>query len=169
MIDFYVDQASVEQSVEYLETVKLRIFEAVHTGMKEAMDELAKVTVEEMSAAGIQSRSGELAENILQSPKVEENDWTITGRVKAKAKIKRGGATFLADLGSYLDKGIRVPKVESGPFQFASNSAELIWARGHKAFKVPAHQFLRRASESFESPLIEIISERVKEAVGEAI
>lgn len=164
MIGFEVDQRSVDGTVEYLGTVRQRIFAAVRGGMKEGMEGLAGTAVAEMGAAGIQSRTNQLAENILASPQIAEDKYAIKGRVSAKGKMKLKGRTFLGFLGTALDEGYRVPAVKCAMYQITKPDGETFWARGHVAFDVKPHPFLRRASESYAPTLIDIISARIREA-----
>jgi hypothetical protein len=164
VIGFEVDQHSVDQTVDYLDSVRLRIFAGVRSGMKEAMEGLAGTAVAEMGAAGIQSRTNQLAENILASPQIAEDKYAIRGRVSAKGKMKLKGRTFLGFLGTALDEGYHVPAVKCPMYQIVAPDGDTFWARGHVAFDVKPHPFFRAASESYAPTLIDIISARVREA-----
>jgi hypothetical protein len=130
------------------------------------MELLAKNTVAEMAAAGVQNRSGALAENILKSPRVTEDANVIWGRVKAMALVKaKGGELYYNNLGNILNRGFYDPAVKCPMHQFAEPDGESIWARGHAAFSVKPHAFFRRAVEVSESPIMDIIRSRVAEAV----
>jgi hypothetical protein len=168
MLEVKVDQKSVDTTIDYMEAVKQRIFAAIRTGMAEGMELLAANAVEEMGAAGIQNRTGALAENILKSPRVTEDADFIRGRVSAVSLVKaRGGGLYYNNLGNILDMGFHDPQTKSPLHQFTESDGETFWARGHVAFDVKPHPFFRRAVEVSESPIMDIIRARVAEAVGE--
>jgi len=164
LIGLKVDPASVDRTVEYLNAVRLRIFEQVRLGMQEAMDGLAGTALVEMTAAGIQERTGELAGNIAKSPRVRETATTITGRVTAERKMTLKGRTFMGYVGTALDEGYAVPGVEGNLLQFSGPDGETLYRRGHVAFDVRPHPFLRQASDAYQPTLMDIIAERVAAA-----
>jgi hypothetical protein len=165
MIEFKVDPRSVTNTVDYLEAVRKRIFQGVKAGMQEAMEGLAAVAVSEMGAAGIQNRTGELAADILASPKVRETVTTIRGSVRAMRTMKLGGRTFAGYVGTALDEGFHVKAVEGNLYQFTEPTEGTYYTRGHAAFDVRPHPFLKRAAQSFAPSIIDIIQMRVNEAV----
>jgi hypothetical protein len=167
MIDFAVDQSSVDRTLEHLEAVRLRIFATVRESMEESLLDLAGTAVAEMGAAGIQNRSGELAENIIKSPRVNESATNISGRVKAEATWKLGGRSFLAYVGTALDEGYSVPPVEGSLFQFTESGEGTLFTRGHVAFDVRPHPFLRRAQEAWTPTFLDLIESRINGAVAE--
>jgi hypothetical protein len=166
MITVTVDQASVTETIDHLEAVRKRIFIGVKQGMREAMEGLAGVAVAEMGAAGIENRTGELAENILKSPRIWENAGEIGGTVKAKATMKLKGRSFEGYLGTALDEGFHVKAVDGNLFRFTEPDADTLYARGHAAFDVKPHPFLQRASESFAPSIIDIIQAAVNAAIA---
>ena len=168
MIAYQVDQASVDRTVEHLESVRLRIFAGVREAMQEGMQGLAETAVVEMGAAGIQRRTGSLAENILKSPKIFENRWSIMGRVTAKGKMKIGGREFLGFLGTALDEGYRVPPVTCAMHEIVAADGNTFWARSHVAFDVRPHPFLRPASAAYMPTLLDLIESRIHEEIDEA-
>lgn len=168
MIELEVNQPSVDQTVEWLESVRLKIFAGVRDAMEEGMLDLAGVVLVEMSAAGIKNRTGDLAESIIKSPKVTETATAISGRVKAEGQMKLGGRTFLGFLGTALDEGYHVPDVDGNLYQFSEPDGDTLYRRGHVAFDVKPHPFLREASEAYSPTLIELIEARVNEVVAEA-
>jgi hypothetical protein len=168
MIELKVDPASITNTVDYLEAVRKNIFAGVRAGMEEAMEGLAGVAVAEMGASGIQSRTGELAANILKSPRIFENASVITGRVSARGKMKLKGRTFEGFLGAALDQGFHVKAVEGSLLQFSPPGEGTLYSRGHVAFDVKPHPFLKAAADSFAPTLLDIITARVNEAIGSA-
>jgi hypothetical protein len=168
MLEVKIDPASVASTVGYLEAVKGRILAAVRVGMAEGMELLAGNTVAELTAAGIQSRTGGLVEGILKSPRVTEDANVIRGRVTAFAPVKaKGGELYYNNLGNILNMGFRDPNVKSPMHQFTAPDGETFWARGHAAFDVKPHPFFRRAVEVSESPIMDIIRSRVAEAIDQ--
>lgn len=165
MIEFKVDPRSVSNAVDYLEAVRKRIFEGVKGGMQEAMEGLAGVAVAEMGAAGIQNRTGELAADILVSPRVSESVTTIRGSVRAMRSMKLKGREFAGFIGTALDEGFHVTAVEGSLFRFTEPGADTLYSRGHVAFDVAPHPFLKRAADSFAPSIIDLITARVNEAV----
>lgn len=168
MIELKVDQASVDRTVDYLEAVRQRIFAAVHAGMEEAMEGLAGEAINQLEAAGIHSRTGQLLENIGNSPRVTETTDLIIGKVKAEREMKLGGRTFIGYVGTALDEGFHVKAVPGHLYQFTEPDADTLFTQGHQAFDVKPHPFLKRAIEAYESPLMDIIRARVQEAIGGA-
>lgn len=164
MIGYFVDQSSVDQTVEYLGTVRLRIFEQVRLGMAEAMEGLGATAIEQMAAAGIQSRTGKLEAGFEQYS-VRENRNVIVGLITPKRDMTIKGRTFPGFVGTALDEGFRVPQIEGKFLQFTSATGDTLYSRGHVAFDVAPHPFLRAASERFAPTLIDIITERVNAAV----
>jgi len=164
MLQLVVEQSSVDSVVGYVERVKLRIFEKMHQGMQEAMEGLATETVSQASAAGIQSRTGQLFTDILNSPRVKETAELITGTVNAKSEMTVGGRKFKGYLGTALDEGFHVTAVEGKLFQFTAAGSDTFFSVGHTAFDVQPHPFMRQAKEAFTAPIMEIIAARVAEA-----
>jgi hypothetical protein len=162
MLDVFVDPKSVDATVEYIDAVKLRILDAVRSGMTESMQLLAETVVGEMAAAGVQNRTGELESNILRSPRVTETESEIRGRVFARALVKaKGGAAYWQNMGNIFDMGFRDPKVKSGPHQIVGPTGDTFWARGHAAFDVRPHPFFKRSADVAEAPIMDLIRSRV--------
>jgi hypothetical protein len=164
MIQLIIEQRNVDEVGAYVERVKLRIFQKMREGMREAMDGLADETVSQAAGAGIQQRTGELFLDILASPRVRETPELIIGTVDAQSEMTSGGRKFKGYLGTALDEGYRVPAVQGNLFQFTEASAETLYSRGHSAFDVKPHPFLNRAKEAFTAPIMEIINAAVAEA-----
>ncbi len=176
MLQVIIEQRSVDQVVDYVERVKLRIFEKMREGMREAMDTLADETVSKMLGAGIEMRTGELALDILASPSVKETSELIVGTVSPKSEMKSGGRTFLGYLGTALDEGYTVPSAvplgkkvgkgqgDAGVFQFTTSDGDTRYTFGHKAIRVRPHPFLHEAVEASRAPIMEIIAASVAEA-----
>lgn len=168
MIELQVNQASVDNTVEWLDSVRLKIFAGIRESMEEAMLDLAGVAVAEMTAAGIKNRTGELAENIIKSPHVSENRESIFGRVTAKADMTLAGRTFFGFLGTALDEGYHVPEIDGNLYQFTEPDDGTLFRRGHVAFDIKPHPFLSQASNAYAPTLIELIEAKVNEVVAEA-
>jgi hypothetical protein len=168
MIELTVDQPSVDRTVEWLESVRLKIFAGIRESMEEAMLDLAGTAVAETTSAGIENRTGELAENIIKSPKVRETAAAITGRVTAEREMTLKGRTFMGYVGTALDEGYHVPDIEGNLYQFTEPDDGTLYRRGHVAFDVKPHPFLRAASEAYAPTLIELIEAKVLEVVAEA-
>lgn len=168
MIELKVDQASVDRTVDYLEAVRQRLFAGVRTGMLEAMEGLAGEAINQLEGAGIHSRTGQLLENIGNSPSVEETTHLMIGKVKAEREMKLHGRTFLGYVGTALDEGYHVMAVPGHLYQFTEPDVNTLYTRGHQAFDVKPRPFLVRAIEAYKSPLMDIIRARVQEAIGGA-
>lgn len=164
MLQIVIEQRSVDSVVGYVERVKQRIFAQMHLGMQEAMEGLAGEAVSQASAAGIQARTGQLFSDILNSPKVRETAELIIGRVTAESEMTSGGRKFKGYLGTAIDEGFSVRAVSGKLFQFTASDGNTLYSRGHTAFDVKPHPFLRQAKEAFTDPIMEIISARVAEA-----
>jgi hypothetical protein len=168
MLDVKVDQSSVDSTLGYMQRVKIKILEGVRVGMAEGMELLAGNTVAELYAAGVQRRTGALEEGILRSPRITEDANLIRGRVKAMALVKaRGGELYVNNLGNILNRGFHDPAVSSPVHRFTEPGEGTFWARGHIAFDVKPHPFFRRAVAVSESPIMDVIRQRVSEAVEE--
>ena len=164
MLQFVVEQRSVDSVVGYIERTKLKIFAQMKLGLQEAMQGLAGEAVSQASAAGIQARTGELFADILASPRVAETPELIVGRVSAKSEMTSGGRKFEGYLGTAVDEGFHVPAVTDMLLQFTPAGSETRFTRGHVAFDVAPHPFLRQAKEVFTDPIMQIIAARVAEA-----
>ncbi len=175
MLELRLEQRSVDATGEYLERVKLRIFAKMQEGMQEAMEGLAAEAVSQAEAAGIHSRSGQLFESILDSPRVKDAPEFVRGTVSAEKGAKH--------VGLWMEEGYSVPAVklsDSGQrrrfnrspragflhraFKFTASDGAVVWAAGHKAFTVAPHPFMNRAIQAFKAPIMDIIRERVAEA-----
>jgi hypothetical protein len=179
MLQLTVEQRSVDSVVDYVERVKMRIFAQMRVGMREAMEGLAAEAVSQASTAGIQMRTGQLFEDILNSPSVHETAELIVGGIGVKSDMTIKGRTFQGYLGTALDEGYTVPsavplsrKIDkaqgtAGVFQFIAANGDTRFTFGHKAIRVRPHPFLRQAKEAFTDPIMEIIAARVAEAYEE--
>lgn len=156
MIQLQVERASVDAVQDYLERVKQRILAGIRAGMQEAMENLAGTAIEQMSAAGIQSRSGALVEAIGDSPKATETTEVIRGTVSSNVGIK--------NLGLWLEEGIHDPAVKGKLYQFTAPDGSTVYTRGHRAFDVKPHPFLNPALEASKQPIMDVIAARVAEA-----
>jgi hypothetical protein len=179
MLQLIVKQRSEDSVVGYVERVKQRIFQKMHEGMQEAMEGLAGEVIMRASADGIQARSGEFFEKILESAKhVQETPDLIIGRVVAEDTLGRKEK----HIGLWLIEGTHVPATklsENGQrrkfnrkgydfllhkaFMFTAGGAT-VWAAGHKAFDVRPRPILSEAKESFTPVIMQIIAARVAEA-----
>lgn len=164
MLQLVIEQRSVDSVVDYVERVKLRIFQKMHEGMQEAMEGLAAEAVSQASAAGIQGRTGQLFMDILGSPRVKETPELITGTVSAQSEMTSGGRKFKGYLGTAIDEGFHVKAVEGKLLKFTEADSDTLYRLGHTAFDVRPHPFLRQAKKAFTSPIMEIIAARVAEA-----
>ena len=156
MLDFKVDQASVDATVDYVEQVKQRILEGVRSGMLEAMQGLAGTVADKLHGSPIVSRTGALLSAIEGSPKVTETDAIIRGTVTADVGAKH--------LGIWLEEGTHVPAVEGKLYQFTEADAGTFFARGHRAFDVKAHPFMNPALDEFKAPIMQIIADAIAAA-----
>jgi hypothetical protein len=176
MLQIVIEQRSVDNTLAYVERVKLRIFAQMKLGMQEAMQGLAGEAVAQASAAGIQARTGQLFADILRSPSVSENSDLIFGSVSPKSEMTIGGRKFEGFLGTALDEGFVTPstaspgrKIDSAQgdskvFAFITSSGSTRYTFGHGAIRVRPHPFLRRSKESFAAQIMQIIATRVAEA-----
>ena len=160
-IEFQVDQRSVDRTLEHIDAVRLRIFASVKAGMQEAMEGLAATAIDKMLAAGIQVRTGQLLENIGNSPRVTETAEFIKGSVKAEREMKLGGREFVGYVGTALDEGYTVPEFDGKLYQFTEPDAGTLYRLGHRAFDVKPHPFLREASDQFAPTILDIIQARI--------
>jgi len=168
MIEYEVDHASVDRTVEWLDAVRLKIFDGIREAMEESLLELAGITVAEMRAADIQNRTGELAENIINSPRVHESQEVISGRVTAKGDMSIQGRTFLGFLGTALDEGYTIPPQDDVVWSAVNGDGAKEYRHGHTAIKVAPHPFLREAQQKWMPSFVELVEARVNEVIAEA-
>lgn len=179
MLQLVVESSSVDSTLEYVERVRLRIFEKMRLGMLEAMKGLAGEVISQASSDGIQARTGKLFEEILASAEhVRETPDLIMGRIVADNSLGRKQK----HIGLWLIEGTHVPATklsDSGQrrrfnasgnqlflhkaFMFTAGGATA-WAAGHRAFDMKPHPFLSQAKAVFTEPIMEIIAVRVAEA-----
>lgn len=165
MLIIQAEPRSVDRVLDHVDEVKERIFAKMREGMQEAMEGLATEAVAQATAAGIQSRTGQLFEDILNSPKVRENAELIFGRVSTESEMTIAGRKFKGFLGTALDEGFHVRSEHAkAPYQFTGSDGGTFYARGHVAFDVKPHPFLRRTKEAFTAPILQIIAAKVAEA-----
>lgn len=160
-----LDPASVTETTDYLEEAREKILAAVRTGMQEAMEGLAGEAVSMMSAAGIHQRTGELAENIEDSPKVTETKEVIRGTVSAERDITLGGRKS-KHVGLWMEEGYHVPEVTGKLFQFTDADWDTLYSRGHRAFDVKPHPFMDPALREYETTITQIITDAVEGALA---
>lgn len=165
MIELKVDQRSVDNTLGYLDAVGVRILENVHAAMEESMEGLAAETIEQMIGAGIQSRTGQLLENIGNSARVKETAEFIYGSVSARREMKLGGRTFLGFVGTAIDEGFHVREFEGNLYEFTEPDAGTLYARGHAAFDVKPHPFLAQSQQAYETPIMDAIRAAIVEGL----
>lgn len=165
MIELKVDQRSVDNTLGYLDAVGVRILENVRAAMEESMEGLAAETIEQMIGAGIQSRTGQLLENIGNSARVKETAEFIYGSVSARREMKLGGRTFLGFVGTAIDEGFHVRAVEGNLYEFTEPDAGTLYARGHAAFDVKPHPFLAQSQQAYEAPIMDAIRAAIVEGL----
>ncbi|MBS1803515.1 MAG: hypothetical protein JST28_09110 [Acidobacteria bacterium] len=165
-VAFVLDPASVDETVAYIEEMRVRILQAIREGMKTAMEGLADTTIEEFYAAGLHSRDGQTVENIEYSPKVTETAAVIRGTVAAERDITLGGRKA-KHIGLWMEEGTHVPEVKGVLFGFTEPQGnKTLFSRGHKAFDMKPHPFLNPALAKYETTIGEIIEKAVEDAVA---
>lgn len=158
--------ANPDGALDYLERTKQRIFAGMREGMQEAMDTLAGGAVQEAAAAGVRARTGQLFSDILASPRIRETADAIRGTISTASEMTSGGRKFKGYLGTAIDEGFHVRAVQArSPYEFTDADGETFFTRGHIAFDVKPHPFLRRTKEAFTQPIFDIIEARVAEAI----
>lgn len=168
MIELAVDQSSVEHTIDWLEAVRLKIFAGIKDAMIDKIEDLAAITVAEMTAAGIHRKTGALVEDILESPGTGENAKEIWTRVLPKSNMTLAGRTFFGYLGTALDEGYHVPPIDGAIYQFTDPDGETLFRRGHVAFDVKPHPFLRESQKIWEPGFFDFVEQRINEVIAEA-
>lgn len=163
-VALFLDPVSVTQTTDYLEESREKILQAVREGMQEAMRGLASTAIAELAIAGVQVRTGQLVENIAESPKVTETSELIRGTVSAETDITLGGKKS-KHIGLWMEEGTHVPEVTGTLFEFTEPDGGSFWAHGHRAFDVKPHPFMNPALHDFEATILEIITKHVEEAL----
>jgi hypothetical protein len=153
MIYAQLDQSSVTAAVSYLTAVKRKVLDAVKAGMTEGMTILAGTV-----ASRLPFRTGELQLKVLESVKVTETQQKITGSISTDVGRKH--------VGKWLEFGISVPAVANKLMVFVAPSGEVVFTRGHKAFKIPGRPVAIPALKEEKAEIMQIIAERMREAVG---
>jgi hypothetical protein len=164
-VAFVLDPASVDETIAYVEEARERILQAIRQGMREAMEGLADVSIEEFYAAGLKSRTGQTVENIEYSPKVSETSTVIRGTVAAEKDITLGGKKS-KHIGLWMEEGTHVPEVKDVLFGFTEpQGGKTFFTRGHRAFDMQPHPFLNPALAKFETTITDIIQQAVEGAL----
>lgn len=159
MIQLQVDPASVSTVEDYVEQIRRRILLAIREGMMEGMTALAWNVADKMSGNPIVSRSGDLLEGVLDSPKVTETPEVIRGTVSGRSADGK-------PVGLWLEEGTHVPAVKGDLYQFTEPDEGTLYARGHRAFDVKPHPFMNPALADMREPIQNIIAARLEEAVA---
>lgn len=155
MIAGNVDATGV---LDYLEATKLNIFAALRVGMGEAMVGLSYVVAGHTGGDPIISRSGKFVGAVLGSPKVTEREAYIKGTVSGMV----GGKP----MGVWFDEGTKVPAVAGTLFHFTAADGDSVFTHGHQAFQVAPHPIMNPSLREYSPTIMEIISEKVAEAVN---
>jgi hypothetical protein len=158
MIDFAIDEAPV---LDYLEATRTRILAGIRTGMQEAMEGLAWNVADKLQGSPIVSRSGALLGAILGSPHVTETAEVIRGTVSSDVGEKH--------IGLWLEEGTHVKAVEGKLFQFTAADGQSVFTHGHRAFQVKAHPFLNPSLEEYKPTIMNIIAQKIGEAVNATV
>jgi hypothetical protein len=150
-VDFYVDQASVRSTVDYLKGKYAAVVAGIRTGMMEGMQILAAAV-----APKLPHRSGELQAKVLASPKVTETQKTIRGTISSNVGRK--------PLGLWLEFGVKVPEVKDKLMVFTAKDGTVVFTRGHKAFQTPGIARMFPTLQERKAQIIETIQNRMAEA-----
>lgn len=160
MIDFQLDGASVDSTVDHLEQTRLNILMGIRQGMSDGMVGLAERVADNLHGYPIQSRSGDLIAAVLKSPRILEGDNYIAGEVSTTSGKQR-------NLGLWLEFGIHDPAVGGKLYEFTSADGESAFTHGHKAFQIAPKPFFNNAFEEYYPTILETINQRIAEACDE--
>jgi hypothetical protein len=161
VIQFAIDEASVDRVEDYLEQTRQNILAGIRIGMREAMEGLSWDVADKLQGSPIVSRTGKLLGAILGSPKVSETADVIRGTVSSDVGQKH--------IGLWLEEGTSVKAVEGKLFHFTTADGKSVFTHGHKAFKVAPHPFLNPSLAEYKSTIMEIISQKVGEALSGSV
>lgn len=161
MIEFQVDEASVERVDASLERSRLDILKAIRGGVMESMEGLARVVAGKLFGDPIQSRTGALLAAVLSSPRVTETRDVIRGTVSADVGAKH--------LGLWFEEGTHVKAVEGNLFQFTAADGASVFTHGHAAFQVAPHPIMNPSLVEYRPTILATIESRISEAVHAAV
>lgn len=159
---FSVDDASIQETADYLEQTRMRILSAIREGMAEAMGGLAWTVADKLQGSPIVSRTGQLLGTVLGSPKVTETDSYIKGTVssndgkKPKGLWLEGGISDPSTLG--MDTGLL--------YEFTASDGKSVFTHGHAAFQIAPKPFLNPSLEEYKPTILDIITSRIEGAVS---
>jgi hypothetical protein len=167
MIRLEVDQPSFDAATDHLEAMRLNILAGICSGMMEGMQMFAGTVAEKLQGNPIQSRTGDLLNTILKSPRVVQTDTYIKGEVST------AGGKF-RNLGIWLNFGTKFPvkgNLSAYPSQFLHSfkpsNRSSIAQRGHGAFRIEPTFFFTDAFDETLPDILSIINQRIAEACNE--
>jgi hypothetical protein len=186
MISLFVEQASVDETVDHLQMVRERIFANIREVMEAGAPELAQMTVEAAAEEGIEERTGKYFASILASAMAYDNDVEIGAQVTTDSSMGQKGkhigiwlmAGFHEKAMKLSDTGQRrkYNKYSKAGESFADSylhrafgfqaDGTLVWAAGHAAFSVRSRPFAREAQERWYPPLVEKMQEAIAAAAA---
>ena len=187
MIELQVDQASVNRTIEYLQAVRLKIFENVLEAMQAGKDDLAVAVVMAAVDQGIQARTGKYFDEVLASASAGD----IGPEINCSVEIDSTMGMQAKHIGIWLSKGFHDPAVKlsdtgqrrkyrkalrngwnaSGYMHKAfciSAGGSIKWASAHKAFDVRPRPFPQQALEAWLPSFLETVKGAIAAAVEEA-
>lgn len=156
MLTTTIDDSAVP---DYLDQVRLRIMSGIRGGMQQVVEGLSWNVADKLQGNPIVSRSGRLLGAVLGSAKVTESESYIKGTVSGMVNGK--------PLGLWLEEGISVPAVAGKLYHFTAADGKSVFTHGHAAFQVAPHPFLNPSLEEYKPTILDIISQRITQAVEE--
>lgn len=162
MIQAQLDPNSTAKVIDYFEATRTKILAAVREGMTQAVDLLDEIVLSKLGGNPITSRSGALAQAVANGKRVRENSNEIIGSIVPDTRDGR-------NLAQWLEEGHRLPgqrmrKFEAGQIGKSAFSADDI-RKYISGSRVPAHPFLNPSLEESEPLIMQIIAQKVADAV----
>jgi hypothetical protein len=146
----WVEESSVNDVRAHARDFGRRIIRAIKVGMREGMTVFAEAV-----GSKINSRTGQTAASILHGVSVTETPLEVRGRIGS-------GMVGRKPIGAWLENGISVPEV-AGKLMVFQGPQGTVFARHHKAFRVPGRHIFSVSLQEVKSETFARIQTRMEE------
>lgn len=157
MINFFFED-DTSHFDPYFEVSRQRLVQAIRTGMRQGMTNLAQyIVADKLSGSVLHRRTGRLADAVLSSVRVSANDDVVRGTVAAKPKAQPNEGLW-QEFGTHhpaLTGRLRVYVTPDGTMGFTENTRE---------FSVEPRPFMNPSLHEQEDQIMSTIAESVRKA-----
>lgn len=140
-----IDRSAVDQRLQELPG---QVRAGADEGMYQGMQGFARLV-----ASKVHSRAGGLAHAIENSARIRDDGSQVTGTISPRN-------SHGLPVGLWIEEGIKEPATDK-LIRFAGAGRGDGFARGHKAFKIPAHPFIQPSMEEYRQTIIDKIAEQI--------